>query len=209
MDMKIRDKNQAIFLGIRVGFIFLLTVIVIIFAAYYTLSNNFQTLLTNYTIKLVQAMVAQGVDMVESELEIGRKEAAMSAAFFDVADAVQGSGSRFPRFSPGKDAMRMVYVSEARTMASDGRERIINDRPDIRAAFGGDIAVYGPYFNEDNEFVICYSAPVIRNGKIAGVLSIEKNGYIFCRLIQSIRFVNTGESYIINCLLYTSDAADE
>ena len=86
MDMKIRDKNQAIFLGIRVGFIFLLTVIVIIFAAYYTLSNNFQTLLTNYTIKLVQAMVAQGVDMVESELEIGRKEAAMSAAFFDVAD---------------------------------------------------------------------------------------------------------------------------
>lgn len=174
MDMKIRDKNQAIFLGIRVGFIFLLTVIVIIFAAYYTLSNNFQTLLTNYTIKLVQAMVAQGVDMVESELEIGRKEAAMSAAFFDVADAVQGSGSRFPRFSPGKDAMRMVYVSEARTMASDGRERIINDRPDIRAAFGGDIAVYGPYFNEDNEFVICYSAPVIRNGKIAGVLSIEK-----------------------------------
>ena len=35
MDMKIRDKNQAIFLGIRVGFIFLMTVIVIIFEAYY------------------------------------------------------------------------------------------------------------------------------------------------------------------------------
>lgn len=198
MNVKIKDKNQAIFLGIRVGSIFLLTVIVIIFAAYYTLSRNFQTLLTDYTIKLVQAMVAQGVDMVESELEIGRKEAAISAASFDVADAVQGSGFRLRRFSPGKDVMRMVYVSEAQTMASDGRKRVINDRPDIRAAFGGDIAVYGPYFNEDNEFVICYSAPVIRNGKIAGVLSIEKNGYIFSRLIQSIRFVNTGESYIIN-----------
>lgn len=198
MKMKIRDKNQAIFLGIRVGSIFLLTVIVIIFAAYYTLSRNFQTLLTDYTIKLVQAMVAQGVDMVESELEIGRKEAAMSAASFDVADAFQRSGSRPRRFSPGKDVMRMVYVSEAQTIASDGRKRIINDRPDIRVAFDGDIAVYGPYFNEDNEFVICYSAPVIRNGKIVGVLSIEKNGYIFCRLIQSIRFVNTGESYIIN-----------
>lgn len=198
MKMKIRDKNQAIFLGIRVGSIFLLTVIVIIFAAYYTLSRNFQTLLTDYTIKLVQAMVAQGVDMVESELEIGRKEAAMSAASFDVADAFQRSGSRPRRFSPGEDVMRMVYVSEAQTIASDGRKRIINDRPDIRAAFDGDIAVYGPYFNEDNEFVICYSAPVIRNGKIVGVLSIEKNGYIFCGLIQSIRFVNSGESYIIN-----------
>ncbi|EFL86947.1 diguanylate cyclase (GGDEF) domain-containing protein [Desulfovibrio sp. 3_1_syn3] len=198
MNMKIRDKNQAIFLGVRVGFIFLLTVIVIIFAAYYTLSRNFQTLLTNYTIKLVQAMVAQGVDMVESELEIGRKEAAMSAASFDVANATQGSESRFPRFFPGKDTLRMVYVSETRTITSDGRKRTINVRPDIRAAFGGDIAVHGPYFNEDNEFVICYSAPVIRNGKIVGALSIEKNGYIFCRLIQSIRFVNTGESYIIN-----------
>lgn len=185
-------------MGVRVGFIFLLTVIVIIFAAYYTLSRNFQTLLTNYTIKLVQAMVAQGVDMVESELEIGRKEAAMSAASFDVANATQGSESRFPRFFPGKDTLRMVYVSETRTITSDGRKRTINVRPDIRAAFGGDIAVHGPYFNEDNEFVICYSAPVIRNGKIVGALSIEKNGYIFCRLIQSIRFVNTGESYIIN-----------
>lgn len=198
MNMEIRDKNQAIFLGIRVGFIFLMTVIVIIFAAYYTLSRNFQTLLTNYTIKLVQAMVAQGVDMVESELEIGRKEAAMSAASFDVANAIQGSEPRFPRFFPGKDTLRMVYVSETRIIVSDGRKRTINDRPDIRAAFSGDIAVHGPYFNEDNEFVICYSAPVIRNGKITGVLSIEKDGYIFCKLIQSIRFVNTGESYIIN-----------
>lgn len=195
MNMKIRDKNQAIFLGIRVGFIFLLTVIVIIFAAYYTLSRNFQTLLTDHTIKLVQAMVAQGVDTVESELEIGRKEAAMSAASFKVADAVPGSE---PRFFPGKDAVRLVYVSETRTIASDGRKRLINDRPDIRAALSGDVAVYGPYFNEDNEFVICYSAPVIRDGKIVGALSIEKDGYIFCRLIQSIRFVNTGESYIIN-----------
>ena len=88
MKMKIRDKNQAIFLGIRVGSIFLLTVIVIIFAAYYTLSRNFQTLLTDYTIKLVQAMVAQGVDMVESELEIGRKEAALAASASCAAAAV-------------------------------------------------------------------------------------------------------------------------
>lgn len=191
MDMKFRDKNQAVFLGIRVGFIFLITVIIIIFAAYYTLSQNFQTLLANYTIKLVQAMVAQGVDRVESELAIGRKEAAMSAAFFDTA------GTPIP-FFPGPDTVRMVYVTQTQTIASDGRKQVINDRPDIRAAFGGKIAVYGPYFNERHEFVICYSAPVIRNGKIRGALSIEKNGYTFCRLIESIRFINTGESYIIN-----------
>lgn len=191
MDMKFRDKNQAVFLGIRVGFIFLITVIIIIFAAYYTLSQNFQTLLANYTIKLVQAMVAQGVDRVESELAIGRKEAAMSAAFFDTA------GTPIP-FFPGPYTVRMVYVTQTQTIASDGRKQVINDRPDIRAAFGGKIAVYGPYFNERHEFVICYSAPVIRNGKIRGALSIEKNGYTFCRLIESIRFINTGESYIIN-----------
>lgn len=191
MNMKIRDKNQAIFLGIRVGFIFLLTVIVIIFAAYYTLSRNFQTLLTDHTIKLVQAMVAQGVDTVESELEIGRKEAAMSAASFKVADAVPGSESRF---FPGKDAVRLVYVSETRTIASDGRKRLINDRPDIRAALSGDVAVYGPYFNEDNEFVICYSAPVIRDGKIVGALSIEKDGlaYVIYEPVPSVGWVLFG-----------------
>lgn len=197
VNREMRDKNYAIALGIRIGSIFLITVIAIILAAYYTLSENFQNLLANYTIKLVQAMVSQGVDMVESELEIGRKEAGAWAASFNAA-AAENQHLRFPRQFRGKDTLRLVYVSKTKTMASDGRKRAINDRPDILAAFGGEIAIHGPYYNEENEFVICYSAPVRQNGKIVGVLSIEKNGYKFCELIRSIRFVNSGESYIIN-----------
>lgn len=197
MNREMRDRNYAVALGIRIGSIFLITVVMIILAAYYTLSENFQSLLTNYTIKLVQAMVSQGVDMVESELEIGRKEAGALAASF-VAAAAEKQQPEFPPQFRKKDTLRLVYVSKTQTVSSDGRKRAINNRPDIVAAFGGEIAVYGPYYNEENEFVICYSAPVRQNGRIVGVLSMEKDGYKFCELIKSIRFVNSGESYIIN-----------
>lgn len=194
---KMRDKNHAVALGVRIGSIFLITVVAIILAAYSTLSENFQTLLTNYTITLVQAMVSQAVDMVEAELEMGRKEAGVLAASFDAATAEKQQLS-FPRQFGGKDALRLVYVTKTRTLASDGRKRAVNDRPDILAAFGGRIAIHGPYYNKENEFVICYAAPVRQNGRIVGVVRIEKNGYKFCDLIKSIRFVNSGESYIIN-----------
>lgn len=196
--MEYEGKNHAIKLGIRIGITFLFTLCILILVAYYALSQNLHTNLTDYTIKLVQAMVNQGVTTVEYELQAGRDEVAVLANSVHVSE---GSNQivEFPaQIVTESRELRMVYVSERGTVASDGRQRDISNRPDIIEAYHGEISVYGPYYNEEQEYVICYSAPIKRAGKIVGVLSIEKDGYYFCDLIESIRFVDSGESYIIN-----------
>ena len=78
--MKYEGKNRAIKLGIRIGITFLFTLCILILVAYYVLSQNLHTNLTDYTIKLVQAMVNQGVTTVEYELQAGRDEVAVLAS---------------------------------------------------------------------------------------------------------------------------------
>lgn len=195
--METRNEKHAISLGIRIGAVFLTTVVVVILIAYFVLFKNFQNLMTDYTIQLVESMTEQGVKVVETELEIGRQEVSFLANSID-ADGIDGETNTFPEPYTTEGHLRMVYVTEEGTLASDGRERDIREREDIRAAFTGQIAVYGPYYNEEDEFVVCYSAPVKVNNKIVGILSVEKDGYQFCKLIENIRFVNSGECYIIN-----------
>lgn len=193
--MKTRERNHAISLGIRISILFLMAVMAVFVTAYYVLSQNFQGLLRDYTIQLVQALAEQGVRIVESELDMERQNILVFADSFPVP-ATEDEAVRFPR--PWGEQLRTVYVSASRTEASDGRRRDIRESPDVRAALAGEVTLHGPYFNEENEFVIRYSAPVRRNGNIVGAVSVEKDGYRFCELIKNIRFVDTGESYIIN-----------
>lgn len=195
--MKKQDKKQALALGIRVSIVFLMTVVVLFSIAYYVLSQNFKALLTNYTIELIQSMTIQGVEVVTEELEDNSVEIAAAADSWEDVTAA-GLPDKFPKMPVSGKVLRMVYVSDAGTVASDGRKLDIRDRQDIITALAGKTAIYGPYFNEAREFVVCYSAPVRRSGKVIGVLSVEKDGYRFCELIKHIRFVNSGESYIIN-----------
>lgn len=191
------SKNRAVSLGIRIGCIFLMAVIALLGVAYLVLSKNFHHLMSTYTIELVQTMLSQGVETVEYELEAGRKEVTLLADSFGVPTSAEQL-AEFSQALSRQDALRMTYVSKTHTISSDGRERVLQERPDIRAALAGETASYGPYFNEEKEFVICYSAPIRDNGRVAGVLSIEKDGYRFCELIKNIRFIKSGEAYIIN-----------
>lgn len=185
-------------MGLRIGIIFLAALMVMILATYYVLSRNFHRLLTDYSITLTQTMLQQGIVLVEKELEFSRDEVSLLAGAFGTPepDAVASS---FPASALEKDhVLRMVYVTPTDAVASDGRQRDIRGRPDIAAALTGERAMYGPYFDEDGEFVVCYSAPVLRDGKVAGALCIEKDGHLFSKLIAPIRFVDSGESYILN-----------
>lgn len=195
--MEIIDKKGAISLGIRIGSIFLMALVTVFLVVYYVLSQNFQKMMTDYTIKLVETMTDQGVKMVETELDIGRQEVSFLANSFQVPESGR-ERVEFPQSYTKDGYLRMIYVTRDGSAASDGRKRDIGQRQDIRSAFAGETAVYGPYFNEENEFVVCYSAPVRQGDNIIGVLCVEKNGYQFCELIENIRFADSGECYIIN-----------
>lgn len=190
------NRKRAVALGVRIGAVFLLSICVIVFVTYYVMSRSMHNQLTEYSIGLIQSMADQGVQTVESELELERKAISLKAASFQVP--AEGRAVEFPPDSVTAQVLRTLYVTAAGTASSDGRRRDVSGREDVRAAFGGETAVYGPYFNEENEYVVCYTAPVTRDGEIVGALSVEKDGFRFCELIKNIRFFETGESYMLN-----------
>lgn len=196
--METKEKKQAVFLGIRVGVIFVMAVVAIFMIAYYVLSQEFKSLLTDYTISIAETMTSQGVGLVEAELDSKKQRVSSLASSFSYSLKENIEGLESLQFDTGNDCIRMLYVTKEKTLSSDGRKRHIYERQDILDAFKGDIGVYGPYFNEENEYVICYSAPVKKNYEIVGAVSIEIDGYIFCDVIENIRFIKSGESYIIN-----------
>ncbi len=195
--MEEEEKIKPSSMGVRIGVVFFIALGILIFAAYVVVSKNVQTMLTDYTLKLVESMVTQGVTTVEYELRVSREEAEKLADSFSAADRGE-TKVIFPAAPAESNIRRMVYVTEEGTVASDGRQRDLRSREDIIKAFSGETTLYGPYFNEEKEFVVCYSTPVIRDEEIIGVLSIEKDGYYFSELIKNIRFIDSGESYIIN-----------
>lgn len=180
--MEISKKKRVAGLGIRVALLFLIAFGVLAFSAYFVVSKNFQTMLTDYTVTLVESMVRQGVISVENELKSSQEIASDLAGSFNAPEDMNELD--FPEESSVPGVLRFVYVTENKTEASDGRHRDISGRQDIAEAFEGKEAVYGPYFNEENEYVICYSAPVFREGEVAGVLSLEKDGYNARRLLE-------------------------
>lgn len=196
--MKGRDKRRAITLGARIGLVFVMALAVVILVVYYVLSQNFSRLLTDYSIQLVQSMIGQGVTLVENELESGRKEISLLADSFDVPETDGGPVEFQTQIFDKEDFLRMTYVTETGTTASDGRTGDVRGREDIAAAFDGTPGIYGPYFDEAGQYVICFTAPVWRDGEVAGVLSVEKDGYLFSRLIKDLRFADSGECYVID-----------
>lgn len=191
-----KDENvKPARLGIRIGIVFFIALATLILAAYVVISRNVQNMLKEYTLQLVQSMVEQGVTTVEYELRIGQNEVRELAKTLEDAE---GEDISFPAPTADTNLLRMVYITEDEVTASDGRKQDIRGRSDIVKALSGEAGIYGPYFNEDNEYVVCYTAPVIRGGEVSGVLSVEKDGYYFSTLIENIQFKGTGEAYIIN-----------
>lgn len=191
-------KKRAFALGARIVLTFLAAFGFLVVAVYFILSRNFQTLMSDYSIKLIEAMVNQGVTTVDYELHMSRWEVVSLAESFTLPDGEKGTVA-FPKTSYRSDVLRVVFISKNGTVyASDKRQLDGSDRPDIAEALAGEPSVYGPYFNEESEYVICFTAPVLRDGAVVGALSVEKDGYRYCKLIEGITFADSGESYIID-----------
>lgn len=195
--IELEGKKKLMARAVSIGVVFLAALAALFLVAYYVLYQNFQSLLTDYSLKMIQTMADQGVTTVEYELHTGQQEAAAMAKLL-VLPQDHSQAVVFPETYDQSDVLRMVYTTPDTTVASDNRRRSIAAREDVVKALGGETAVYGPFFNEENEYVVCYTAPVYQNGAVVGALSLEKDGYRFCELIRDIQFVQSGESYIIN-----------
>ncbi len=189
-----KNHPKFIFFGIRIGLAFLAAVMLMITVAYYVISGNVEKLLVNYSLKLFDSMVKQGVMIVDRELDTSLREVVLLADAYAAALTLD-KNAPLPAM---RGAVRTLYVSSSGTLSSDGGGGDVRNRRDVREALSGKASIEGPKFNEDGEFIISYTAPVRHGEQVIGALSGEKDGYIFCTLIADFRFMDTGESYIIN-----------
>lgn len=162
-------KVKPALLGIKIAIVFFTALAILVFAAYIVISQNVQDMLIDNTLNLFSSMVEQGVTTIEYELQVGKKDAADMAEAFSISNRDDKTVT-FPTVDSDPNIIRMVYVTNDDVTVTDEQHLDIRERADIVEAFSGKTSVYGPYFNEDNEYVICYSAPVVQDGKVAGVL---------------------------------------
>ena len=196
--MKSKIKKEFLSLGSKISFVFLTASAILIFIAYFVLSQSFQNLLKDYSLEVTESMVNQGVTTIEYEVKVSKNEVKVYADAF-IPPNTDEDEITFPNYAEkNSNILRISYVANGKTISSDKQNHDIHERQDVLNAYQNEIALYGPYYNEYKEYVICYSAPVKQNGKIVGVLSVEKDAYQLSELIKNIRFINSGESYIIN-----------
>lgn len=181
MNNFISKKNIAK-LVIQIGITFLVISSLLGFIIYRLAFSHFSDTLTDYTITLEQSMANSGVTVIENELTREQGQVKALATSFTIPNQ-NDSRCVLPSLYPQENIYRIVYVSKDKTFSSDGRQRGIEKREDVVKAFQGETNVYGPYFNEEKEYVICYTTPVMRDDKIVGVLSVEKDGYYLSEIL--------------------------
>ena len=194
MDSKI--NKQAVSLSGRIGVVFLIASSLLVLVAYLVVSENIKSLLTDYSMKLVENMVDQGVTTIEYELASGKNEVkviAQNLSLFNETDTI-----KVPEANDKADLLRTIYITDKEIISSDGKTYDIKHRKDIIDGYNGETTIYGPYFNEKSEYLICYTTPVYKSDEIIGVVTIEKDAFKLSEIIKDIRFMDTGESYIIN-----------
>lgn len=188
-------KKRAVRLGVRIGLTFAAAMAMLILAFYHVGSQNVKRLMTDYGMKLARTMADQGANRVDGELRAGLREIRILAEGFTPS---AGRDAFSDEALAGEHTLRLLYVTQDATLSSDSRGRDLSGREDVRRAFRGESGIFGPYFNEESEYVVCYSAPVYEGERVAGVLTMEKDGYLFSALIRDVRFSDSGESYLVN-----------
>lgn len=188
--MEMNAKKNAIHLGVRIGIMFLVAAIAFILTAYYIVSDNVETLLTEYSFKLFDSMTQQGVSAIDAELNARQLEIQLLADNYSLNLQLEKNAPP-PQM---QNAIQTRYIPRESTEST----KDLLTRQDIQQALSGEVSVHGPSFNEENNYLISYSAPVRNGDEIIGVLTADIDGYIFCDIIAGFLFMNTGESYIIN-----------
>lgn len=182
--------------------LFLLSLGMLVVVIHSVMSEKFQDTLTEYSFVLMRSMADQGVTMIDGELRHNLREVAGLSHIVSPEDLTPDSAAQrafLERHHPRKGCLRLLLIdTEGRFRASDGATGNIGTRSDVAGALAGKTGILGPYFAENGAFIICYTAPVRHGGRIVGAVSMEKDGYVFSRIISGITFLTTGASYLIN-----------
>lgn len=197
-----KKDRKIISIGTKIGVTIEIPIIIIFIMAYILLSNSIQDSIAKSNLNMMQNLTSLSVDLVKKEIESNLMELKLIAdndLLKDPKGDWEEQGKLLQKYQQENNYIRILLVdTDGSFRSTDGQRNNLGQREDFLTAMSGKQAIWGPFFNSEGEFLISYITPIFKDNKVVGAIAIIKSGNTFSKIIENIKFLNTGEVYIID-----------
>lgn len=197
-----RRSRFHIGIGNKVGFIIEIPIIVIFILVYLLLSESIQKSITDSNLDMMKNITSLSSNLVEKEISSNMMELKLIADNQLIKNSSgnwEEQNKLLQKYQKENNYIRILLVdANGDFKSTDGQQNNLGQREDFMRAMEGEQAIFGPFFNSEGEFLISYITPIFNNGKVTGAVAIIKDGNTFSNIIKDIKFLNTGEVYLID-----------
>ncbi len=153
--------------------------------------------------KTMEAMVEQGAEVVESKInwQISVLETlAQSEFLLDDASSVEEKLTHFSGAIEKNGYLKVGIADlEGNTIFSNGTNTNVADREYFQKASKGESNASDPLISKtEGNIVEIYAVPIMKEGKVTGVLTAVKDGSEISNIVNAIIFGNSGKAFMLN-----------
>lgn len=202
--MKEKNKGSRFKIGIgnKIGIMIEIPIIIIFIVVYFLLNESIQNSIINSNLNMLHNVTKLSANLVEKEISSNMMELKLIAdneLIKNPSGNWEEQNTLLQKYQKENNYIRILLVdANGDFHSTDGQQNNLGQREDFLRAMNGEQAIFGPFFNSEGEFLISYITPIFNNGKVTGAVAIIKDGNTFSNMIRDIKFLNTGEVYLID-----------
>lgn len=202
---KQKGKRRSRFnvgIGNKIGFIIEIPIVIIFIAVYILLSKSIQKSITDSNLDMMNNITSLSTNLVEKEISGNMMELKLiadNALIKNPSGNWEEQNQLLQKYQQENNYIRILLIdANGDFKSTDGQQNNLGEREDFVTAMNGKQAIFGPFFNSEGEFLISYITPIFNDGQVTGAVAIIKDGNTFSGIIKDIKFLNTGEVYLID-----------
>ncbi|BCJ98368.1 methyl-accepting chemotaxis protein [Anaerocolumna chitinilytica] len=153
--------------------------------------------------KTMEAMVEQGAEVVESKInwQISVLETLAQSEF--LMDDTSSMEEKLTHFSDAIEKNGYLKVGladlEGNTIFSNGTNTNVADREYFQKASKGESNASDPLISKTEGIIVeIYAVPIMKEGKVTGVLTAVKDGSEISNIVNAITFGKSGKAFMLN-----------
>lgn len=198
----VRKKRIKVSIGNKISIMIEIPIIIIFIVAYLLLNESIQKSITDSNLDMMQNITALSSDLVEKEIASNMMELKLIAdneLIKNPSGNWEEQNALLQKYQKENNYIRILLIdANGDFHSTDGQQNNLGQREDFMKAMQGEQAIFGPFFNSEQEFLISYITPIFNNDKVTGAVAIIKDGNTFSNIIRNIEFLNTGEVYLVD-----------
>ncbi|MDA3733975.1 methyl-accepting chemotaxis protein [Niameybacter massiliensis] len=181
----------------------LVITLAIILVMYFSLSSILKTVLKESNLEHIQTLSTCARDQIElyTTNNLNIVDAIANNSILVDLQTTMNEKQNFLRNSASKYGATQIGLVNSSGLLSfpDQTTQDIKDTVYYQNLMHGKSEVFGPYYTDDqSEFLIGFTAPVIQNGRVTGGVILYKNGLDLSQFISQFNFGQNGHAYILN-----------